>query len=125
MMQHQMMHKHAGNEEGGKENESCGMAGGCPMHGMMMKDWTTSTMIATSDGGVVVRQGVKIYKYDKELNLVKEVELKMDMDAMAKAMNEMKEKCPWCKSAMEEKEKGAAKEEKAPVKKEMPKQEKK
>ena len=95
------------------------------MHEMMMKNCMAGTMIATSDGGVVVRQGVKIYKYDKELNLVKEVELKMDMDAMVKAMNEMKEKCPWCKPATEEKEKGAAKEEKAPAKKEMQKQEKK
>ena len=33
-------------------------------------------MVATSDGGVIVMAGHKLFKYDKDLNLVKEVELK-------------------------------------------------
>ena len=34
------------------------------------------TVVATSDGGVVVLQGPKLAKYDADLNLVNEVELK-------------------------------------------------
>ena len=45
------------------------------MHGMMMK-----SVVATSDGGVVVVAGHKITKYDKDLNLVKEVEMKKGMN---------------------------------------------
>lgn len=48
------------------------------------KDWKKGkmgmphqpTMIATSDGGVIVLSGPKLAKYDKDLNLIKEVELK-------------------------------------------------
>jgi hypothetical protein len=62
----------------------------CPMHcGMMMKK-----MIATSDGGVIVMAGKKLIKYDKDLNLVKEVEIKMDMEKMMKD-------CPMCQEMME------------------------
>lgn len=41
------------------------------MGGMMQKD----TVVATSDGGVVVMQGPRLLKYDANLTLVKEVEL--------------------------------------------------
>lgn len=34
------------------------------------------TVVATSDGGVVILAGPKLIKYDKDLNLVKEVEIK-------------------------------------------------
>ncbi len=34
------------------------------------------SMVATSDGGVVVMAGPKLMKYDRDLNLVKEVEMK-------------------------------------------------
>ncbi len=55
------------------------MAGGMMMHQMMEK-----TVLATPDGGIIVAMGNKLFKYDKDLNLVKEVELKMDMDSMKK-----------------------------------------
>ncbi len=48
-----------------------GMKGGM-MHGMM-----SGQMVATNDGGVIVMMGNKLYKYDKDLNLKKEVEIKM------------------------------------------------
>lgn len=48
-----------------------GMKGGM-MHGMM-----SGQMVAASDGGVIVMMGNKLYKYDKDLNLKKEVEIKM------------------------------------------------
>lgn len=41
------------------------------MMGMMQKD----SVIATSDGGVVVLSGPRLLKYDSELTLIKEVEL--------------------------------------------------
>ena len=47
-------------------------------HGMMEK----SQMVATTDGGVVVKMGNKLLKYDKNLKLVKEVELNVDMGHM-------------------------------------------
>jgi len=45
-------------------------------------------MVAANDGGVIVLAGNKLLKYDKDLNLVKEVEvktgvgLKMDVGPM-------------------------------------------
>ncbi len=75
-----------------------GMRGGmkpiCPMQGMMMK----KEMVATSDGGVIVMVGNKLLKYDKDLNLKKEAELKMD----AEAMHQMMGKCPMCQKMREE-----------------------
>ncbi len=50
------------------------------MHSMsnMMKPKDKPYMVATSDGGVVILTGKKLVKYDKDLNLVKEVEIKSD-----------------------------------------------
>ena len=48
------------------------------------------SLVATADGGVVVWLGNKLFKYDKDLVLQKEVEIKIDMEAMRKKM----EKCP-------------------------------
>jgi len=64
-----------------------GMMAKCPM--MMGK-----SMVATTDGGVVVLIGNKLQKYDKDLVLQKEVELKIDMAAMQKKMMEMMQDCP-------------------------------
>lgn len=47
------------------------------------------SMVATSDGGVVVLFGSKLQKYDKNLVLQKEVEIKMDKEMMLGKM-----KCP-------------------------------
>ena len=56
--------------------------GMCPM----MKSMMERSVVATSDGGVVVAMGNKLTKYDKDLNVVKEAELKMDMEGMQKMM---------------------------------------
>lgn len=78
--------------------------GMCPMHCMMMK----KTMIATQDGGVAVMAGNSLSKYDKDLNLIKEVELKMDTEGMKKMMDE----CPMRREMMERcKKMGETKEE--------------
>lgn len=60
-----------------------GMGHGCPM--MMGK-----SLVATEDGGVVVMCCNKLFKYDKDLVLQKETDIKIDMEAMQKMM----EKCP-------------------------------
>ena len=55
---------------------------GMPMQGMgkmccaMMGK---AQMVATDEGGVIVLAGPKLMKYDADLNLVKEVEVKMPM----------------------------------------------
>ncbi len=71
-----------------------------PMGGMMMKAMMKKTIVATEDGGVIVLAGNKLMKYDKNLNLVKEVEIKIDMEAMQKNMKEMMKNCPMMKGGM-------------------------
>ena len=60
----------------------------------MMKSMMEKLMVPTADGGVVVLMGNKLTKYDKDLNVVKEVEIKMDMEGMQKMMENMKSMCP-------------------------------
>ena len=52
------------------------------MMGMM------NSLVATSDGGVVVMIGNKLYKYDKNLNLVKEAEIKVDFRGMQRMLEQ-------------------------------------
>ncbi len=63
----------------GRESQDQGMmAGKMGMKGEMMKKGMHQqpTLIATTDGGVVMFFGGKLAKYDAQLNLVKEVEIK-------------------------------------------------
>ena len=69
------------------------------MYDMMKKKMMEKQIVATKDGGVVVMVGKKLFKYDKNLNLVKEAELKIDYKAMKK---ELKEKCQKYKDKTEE-----------------------
>jgi hypothetical protein len=92
----EMMHK-------GKMHEAMsheGMMGMCPMHSMMCERMMETEIVATQDSGVVVMAAGKLYKYDKDLNLVKEIELKsgQDMKAMMGNMQkECMEKCQMMK----------------------------
>ena len=58
--------------------------------GMMMNDMGSmmsgSSLVATTDGGVVVLMGNELSKYDKDLNLVKQVEIKFNWDNWQKMM---------------------------------------
>ncbi len=54
---------------------------GMPMPGMGPIMGKTQ-MVATDEGGVIVLAGNKLMKYDAELNLVKEAEVKMPMGPM-------------------------------------------
>ncbi len=88
MMKGDMMEK--GGMMGGK------MMGMCPMMQSMMQ----KQVVATSDGGIIVVMGNKITKYDKDLNVIKEVEQKMDMEGMQKMMESMKSMCPMMRGMM-------------------------
>lgn len=66
-----------------------GMMGKMMMHMMMKRE-----IVATRDGGVIVLFGNKLLKYDKDLNLKKEVKIKMDREEAQKMVKEMMEKCP-------------------------------
>ena len=68
-----------------------------PMHDMMMKAMMEKSMVATPDGGVIVLAGNKLLKYDQDLNLVKEVEIKIDVQSVRKCMMDMMTECPMMK----------------------------
>ena len=65
-------------DDKGMEMKGHGMKGGCPM----MKHMMGPMVIPTSDGGVVVVTGNKMTKYDQDLDVIGQAEIKMDMDAM-------------------------------------------
>lgn len=65
-----------------------GRGGMHPMAGMICN----SSLAATEDGGAIVMMGNKLMKYDKDLNLVKEVEIKIDWEKMHKAWKEAHKK---------------------------------
>jgi len=67
------------------------MMGQGMMHGMMGK----ASMVSSNDGGVIVIIGNKLYKYDKNLMLVKQIELpieKPEMNMVGKKEMTMTEK---------------------------------
>lgn len=120
------------NAEGMKDGvKGEGMNGGMMGKGMMDKGgmmdgkmmgmcaMMQKQVIATSDGGVVIVTCNKLTKYNKDLNVVKEVELKMDMEGMQKMMNNMKSMCPMMgkikssDDSRDEESKESAEEEKA------------
>lgn len=72
------------------------------MSGMMMKHMMDKSMIATTDGGVIILIGKKLMKFDKDLNLIKEVEIKVDTKSMPMNMMEMMKDCPMMQGKMME-----------------------
>ena len=76
-------------KDGGMGKENMMMGGKMMMHARMNK-----SIVATSDGGIVVMSGNKLTKYDKNLKVIKEVELATDMEGMQKMMTEMGKMCP-------------------------------
>jgi hypothetical protein len=65
----------------GERDERGGRMGGKNMKGMMgMMGMPHQTVVATSDGGVVILSGGKLAKYDAGLNLVNEIEIKKDKE---------------------------------------------
>ena len=86
-------------DKGDKGSMMGGGMKGMMKHGMMMKMMEKS-VVATSDGGVVVIMANKMSKYDKDMNLVKEVDLTTDMGGMKKMMGEMMEQCSMMDKSM-------------------------
>jgi hypothetical protein len=56
------------------------------MQAEMLSMMMPKQMVASNDGGVIVLAGKNLYKYDKNLVLVKEAEIKVDAAAMKKMM---------------------------------------
>ena len=55
--------------------------------GVMMALMTSGKMSVLDDGSVIVMVGNKLMKYDRDLKLRKEVEIKMDMDEIDRMMS--------------------------------------
>jgi hypothetical protein len=79
--------------EKGTVEKSKPKMGMCRMHKMMCEHMMKKEIIATEDGGVVIMTCGKLYKYDKDLNLVKDVELTKIKEDMKAKMEEMKKEC--------------------------------
>ncbi len=63
-------------------------------HSAMMKMAMPYELVASGDGGVIVLAGTKLYKYDANLNLVKEQAVPVDMGGMKKECPMMSRKKP-------------------------------
>lgn len=83
-------------QNGTSENGGMDGMGNCKMDSTMecnmmrMHIFGPKSAFATTDGGIVIIMGNKIMKYDKDLKLKKEVEMKID----STAMKQMMRKCP-------------------------------
>lgn len=73
----------------------------CPLHALMMHNLMIPSMIATEDSEIIVMAAGKLMKYDENLTLIKEVDIKFDVDAMYRRMGQITEKCPMCQKATE------------------------
>jgi hypothetical protein len=75
-----------------------------PLRGMMAQSMahamSQQSLVATSDGGVIVLAGGKLMKYDGGLGLVKEVQLNVDYDRMQERMQRMMENMPMMRGGM-------------------------
>jgi hypothetical protein len=73
----------------GRGMQNRGMMGGNMMSGGMMGPMMRSTsMVPTSDGGVIVLMGNELLKYDKDLNLTKQAQVNFDWENWQKMMME-------------------------------------
>ena len=88
---------YAQDKEGAMDKDT--MKPGMMGQGMMdmCKMMMGKSVVATSDGGVVVLMGNKLQKYDKNLELKKEVEIKVDMESMRKMKKQMMSGCKMIK----------------------------
>jgi len=79
-----------------------GQTHGCAMCGMMAGSMMMKTMTATPDGGVIVAVGNRLIKYDNQLNVVKDTEMKIDMNQMFSSMQKIMDNCPMCKAMQQQ-----------------------
>ena len=76
--------------------------GMCMMHGHMMGGMMQRSMVALEGGGVCVLVGDELMKFDKDLQLVKTVDVPFDMEKMEKKMKKMMDKCDMCRQMRQE-----------------------
>lgn len=69
------------------------------MHGVI-KSMMAESIIETNDGNIVVMTGDRVIKYDKDLNLLKEVKIEMDFERMKNMLKELRAMCPMRKGMM-------------------------
>ncbi len=72
----------------------------CPMHQMMGGPMMGKSMIATTDGGVVVMAGDKLMKFNKDMELVGEV--KMNIEGAPEKPDQPMKECPMKKNVTKE-----------------------
>jgi hypothetical protein len=82
----------------GKEQMMCT----CPMHQMMGGPMTSKSMIATTDGGVVIMIGDKLMKFDRDLNLVQETKVEMNIEGTPEKPDQPMKECPSKKNVTKE-----------------------
>jgi hypothetical protein len=85
------MGKNMMNKGGWSGNEA--MYGSHAACGMMMSSYMMHTMVSSGDGGVIVMVGDKLQKYDRNLMLVKEVDVAYNMNDLSKMMGEIQRIC--------------------------------
>jgi hypothetical protein len=91
--------------QGGMMHGMMGQGGqmqACPMCGMMVGTTMMKTMTATPDGGVIIAVGNRLMKYDNQLNLVKDTEMKIDVNQMFSNMQKMMENCPMARQTQQQ-----------------------
>ncbi|MDP8253509.1 MAG: hypothetical protein P9X27_03815 [Candidatus Kaelpia aquatica] len=81
---------YAGEKQGGVMGKEMMKSSGSDVSSMAMKMMMGKSMVATEDGGVVVMIGNKLLKYDRNLNLKKEVKIEIDFSEMKKMMKKCK-----------------------------------
>ena len=86
----------------GTMGQGMGMMAMCPMHGGMMGGMMGRAALAVEGKYLYVLAGNKILKYDPNLNLVRQAEIKMDMAKMNKTMQKMMEQCPMREQMMKQ-----------------------
>jgi hypothetical protein len=58
---------------------------------MLMRYVMGKQIVATSDGGIVIAIGNKLYKYDSSLNFQKEVDIPLDLEGLKKMTMDIKD----------------------------------
>jgi len=61
----------------------------CPMCMAFARTMTRVELAATPDGGAIVSANGRLTKYDAQLNVVKQIDLPLDMEQMHRRMMEM------------------------------------
>jgi len=74
--------------------------GKCPMHAAMAGAMWHRSMVSSDDGGVIVMEGDRLIKYDKNLNKIKEVNIETNTVETERRYSESTARCPYCSRSM-------------------------